>query len=137
MLHAAARQGTGALLPLTPACHRPAGTPTPTLPTVATECWDHSMSTGPSSHGFSLSPSPASLLFCSPALHLPRVFAPLLSCLDCKLLEGRACIYFFTFPLYRAGENSWTCLLKKSSLILRIVLITYIRNKLEIKTEQA
>lgn len=41
MLHAAARQGTGALLPLTPACHRPAGTPTPTLPTIATECWDH------------------------------------------------------------------------------------------------
>ena len=55
MLHAAARQGTGALLPLTPAYHRPAGTPTPTLPTIAKECWDQSMSTGHSSHGFSLS----------------------------------------------------------------------------------
>lgn len=69
--------GTGALLPLTPAYHRPAGTPTPTLPTIAKECWDQSMSTGHSSHGFSLSSSPASLHFCSPALHLLRVFAPL------------------------------------------------------------
>lgn len=44
---------------------------------IAKECWDQSMSTGHSSHGFSLSSSPASLHFCSPALHLLRVFAPL------------------------------------------------------------
>lgn len=46
-------RGTGALLPLTlPATGRQDPT---TLPAIATECWDRSMSTGHSSHGFCLS----------------------------------------------------------------------------------
>src|SRR3712207_5284530 len=55
----------------------------------------------------------SSLHFCSPVRHFPPVRAPVCpSRLDCKLLEGRACM-LFTFLLYCAGENSGRAYLRK------------------------
>lgn len=57
MLHAAERQGTGALPLLTPACHRAGRDPHPHPACHRQECWDRSMSTCHSS--WLLSPPPA------------------------------------------------------------------------------